>query len=983
MAIAEEAFATQRFIISGNSTELVMLESFLRELENLYHIHFLFDSELVRGIVVPHSLNETSQLEYQLEIALRGTGLSYTKVSASSYVIVKKREEGILIGKISDNHGQKLIGATVRILGQDIGAFTDAQGNYQLSITPGSYQLMVNYMGFKPVRQSVEVPSGETQQLDISLSEYYTLDKVVVIGSRSTPVSIFDKAVATDMITEQQIANSPQIETSQILHYLIPSFHSTHQTISDGTDHVDPASLRGLGPDQVLVLINGKRRHSSSLVNVNGTVGRGSVGTDLNAIPASAIQKIEVLRDGAAAQYGSDAIAGVINILLKDDSEGISAAIRSGISSLRDGEELQAQTNFGIKIGKKGGFANLTLEMLSRGATNRSGDYTGPIFGDSLMINGRQYSDSRPEDVAAFFARVPFEGKKVMEMGNAALQNIGTVLNLSFPLTKQLDFYGNWMFNYRKGKSRGFYRFPYDQKRVVPELYPWGFSPEIRTNILDHAFTVGVKGEINQWKTDLSLSSGQNGFDFHVQNSNNAALGALSPTEVYAGGFMYQQYTSNLDISRKFDWGFPLNIAFGGEFRLENYRILAGEEASWMADPTAKVNGIRKEAGMQVFPGFRPINALSKYRNNLGSYVDIEADLGNLLIGVAGRFERYSDFGNNLNWKISGLYTLKKAYKVRAAISTGFRAPSLHQIYFNNLSTQYVDLKGELQPIHVGTFNHESPVSKAFGIDPLKAETSLNFSMGLTARPIKNLGLTMDLYRIYIQDRIVLSGRFGAGFEEILRPFEVAAAQFFTNAVSTNTMGLDMMGNYKLIVGSNSCLSIQVGANFTQTKVERDQDGNLLINAADVLKSYKNILFNREEVSRLESAQPRSKIISSIAYKHKKIDVNLGFTRFGQIRYVHPEDGERDRWVYNELSGRVESRDQIFSAKWITDLSASYQLLPAIRLTLGGSNIFNIYPDRLSHSANTGEGVFLYSRRVSQFGLRGAYWYSSISFAKP
>ena len=921
-------------------------------------------------------------------------------------LLIANAQKGTVSGVVSDAN-ESLIGASVSVAGTATGTVTDIDGSYSLNLDPGTYNLVVTYVGYSIQRQPVTVTAGGTVTLNFTLSEGVTADEVIVIGSRSAPRTQLETAVPVDVIGARQLSTSAQSNVSQILQYAAPSFHSTPQTISDGTDHIDPAALRGLGPDQTLVLVNGKRRHTSSLLNVNGTVGRGTVGTDLNSIPASAIERIEVLRDGAAAQYGSDAIAGVINIVLKEKTDKVSINFQTGITAPNafggpdpgdvpeelipefdnDGQLYQLSTNFGFDLGKNGGFVNVTAEYTDKASTNRSGNYTGSIYpaGYINTLTDDQFYKTVQENAG-------FVEKQVMEIGNSAGRNAGVYLNAALPLNESgAELYGTLGFNYRNGLARGFYRFPSAQGNVVPQLYPQGFSPQIQSDIFDNSFILGARGKIGGWDVDLSQTRGENSFDFTIKNSVNASLGQGSPTSAYAGGFSYSQNTTNLDLSRQIDASFPINVAFGGEFRLENYQIFAGEEASYVAGGQSNlwiINGdstyVGGSAGIQVFPGFQPQNALDKYRNNISLYADFEFEFTEqFLVAVAGRYENYSDFGDNFNWKLAARYKVADNVSIRASVSTGFRAPSLHQIYFNNLSTQFVaDGSGNLVPVQVGTFNNESAVSRAFGIKPLTPETSTNFSAGFTARPMDNLSVTVDGYIINIDDRIVASGRFSPGDQlaggvtagSILTPLGAGAAQFFTNAVSTQTKGIDVVASYLVDLGKAD-LRFTLAGNFTKTEVDKN-NGVPVINASDLLKGKEDILFNREEVSRLEVAQPKSKVAFSVVYEAGKFSALLRATRFGEITYIDPSSTPRDN-SFN--GGQSESLDQVFSPKIVPDLEVSYQLTDGFKWSLGAHNFTNTYPDLHQHSVNNSSGRFLFSRRVQQFGVRGMYLYTKVA----
>jgi iron complex outermembrane receptor protein len=776
---------------------------------------------------------------------------------------------------------------------------------------------------------------------------FETERELVQIGTRTSGHEILESAVPIDIITAEQLASSPQIELSQVLTYLIPSFNANNQTISDGTDHIVPSSLRGLGPDQILVFINGKRRHTSALVNVNGTFGRGSVSTDFDAIPIAAIERIEVLRDGASAQYGSDAIAGVINIVLKSNYE-LDLTFTIGHTIKGDGLKQKYDVNYGLKIGENG-FCNITGELVVRRQTNRSGNYTGAVY----------HSDSLLDEDAIRTANFD---RQTMVIGNAQAKTGKLFYNLSLPF-RQAEFYSFGGLTHRLGMASGFYRFPKEEEKVVLELFPNGFLPELHTPIQDKSFCVGLKQKYSNWNIDLSANYGKNTFDFELKESNNASLGVASPVEFYCGGFEFSQLTSNFDMSRVFNpkKGIKkINFAFGSEFRLDNYSISPGEEASYIKGNSLTSTGEERYPGAQLFSGFQPQNQLDKNRFSTSIYLDFEMDVNDkLFVELASNFVDYSDWGYNLSGKIATRYKITPHFFARGAISTGFRSSSLHQSYLTNISTQIIDGTSFL----VGTFNNKSSVTKELDIPSLTEENSINYSLGVILKPINNLNITCDLYMVSIYNRIVLSGRFSgsqdSSIAKTLNPFGINSAQFFTNAVDTKTIGGDIIANYKYSMGEAKNLYLTFAYNRTETKILGD------IKASGKLEGKEEILFNREERSRIEVAQPNHKIILSGKYKFKRFGL-LGRTiRFGQIKYIHPQN---------------PYQDQTFTPKWITDLTIDYRISKLLTIELGGNNIFNVYPDKLNHEANTSSGQFIYSRRVTQFGFSGAYYFFRFYF---
>jgi len=882
-----------------------------------------------------------------------------------SSFLFSQTPRAVISGIVTDQFGA-LPGSKITIEGTNLSTTTDVNGAYSFSLDEGDYVVTASFVMYKSNSISTSVGVGETAEVNFKLETSFSIDEAVSIGTRASPTSILKTIVPVDILSKKELNNTTHIELSQVLHYLIPSFHSTQQTISDGTDHIDPSALRGLGPDQVLVLVNGKRRHTSALLNVNGTVGKGTVGTDFNAIPLAAIDRIEILRDGSTSQYGSDAIAGVINIILRNQSNALDVEAKGKVNTEGDGGATNFSANFGLKIGKKG-YINLTGEYRERGATNRAGSYTGSVYSDDPALDAMLIQQNN------FFSNTGLKDQRVMEIGSAETQNLSLFFNSEIPLSDTSGFYLHGGRNYREGKAKGFYRFPKNQDRVVLELFPNGFSPEILTDIRDDAIAVGFQGVKNGWNLDFSHSIGSNSLDYTINNSNNASLGIASPKTFYSGGFSYSQNTTNFDASRAFDWLNGINIAFGGVIRVENYEIIAGEEGSYINGGATYIDDNNEEQpkipGVQVFPGIQPENELSRFRTNSSIYADIETTISDaFILKTAGRYEAYNDVGGQAIWKISGRYLINENLSLRTGYSTGFRAPSLHQVFFQNISTQFIN--GEI--VQVGTFNNESSVTnEAFKIGKLNPELSKHISIGFSGKIENNWTYSFDYFNIKIEDRIVLSGRFAQGYEDLLAPFNVGAAQFFTNAIDSKTSGVDFSVNYKYNFG-NGELNASTSGNVTRTRI----DGPIKVSGA--LLNQEKVLFNREEIARVESAQPNYKLGSLVSYEWSKFKVNMRNTVFGEVEYIHPNDEFSADWVMNDLTGINETRDQKFKSKILTDLAFTYQALDFLKITLGGNNIFDVYPDKHTHSSNINNGNFVYSRRVQQFGVNGANFYTRL-----
>ncbi|MER3464190.1 MAG: TonB-dependent receptor [Chitinophagaceae bacterium] len=856
-------------------------------------------------------------------------------------------------GVVKDPSGLPLSGASVLVEGTKKGVITDANGAFSINVAPGNYTLIVSYVGVQTQRLQLNVPAGGLSDVSFNMVQSGDLNRVVVVGSRSNVVrSSTLTPVPVDVISARDLQATGQIEPTQMLNFIAPSYNSSRQTVADGTDHIDPATLRGLGPDQVLVLVNGRRRYNTALLNVNGTIGRGSVGTDLNSIPPEAIERIEVLRDGASSQYGSDAIGGVINVVLKKNTKGTTLYGHTGKYYAGDGLTNQIGLTQGFKLGTQG-FLTISGDFRHRDPTNRVGDYRGRVY----------TSDSLQDE--AIIAQRGFSRKNNMAIGNSQLDNGGFVVNAGIPLSTNTQVFVTGSMNWRKGKAAGFYRYPIQTTQVITALYPDGFLPYINSNIKDKSIIAGVQGKIKLWNWDLSQASGGNSFAFRITNTNNAsqyALGKNAPTEFYAGTLVFNQHTTNLNFSRDFGTQVGLksfNVAAGAEVRFDNYQIQEGEEASWKNyDPNSG-----KVGGAQVFPGFQPSNAVNEWRTVTGGYVDLESDITDrFLANVAGRFENYSDFGSNFAGKIALRYKVADALSIRGSFSNGFRAPSMHQRFFSAVSTVFVSNGTTLVPVQNGTFRNNSDIAKAFGIPSLTAEKSNNYSVGLTSK-INGWNFTVDAYQIDIKDRIVITGTFrrtSPVVNQLLQPYpDVNSAAFFTNAIDTRTRGLDLVIT-KDVRMSKGALRGTLAGNFNKTEVTNNKPLPAQLQADPNLG---NVLFDREQKGRIEHAQPRNKFSLAMNYMIDHWTVNLRTTRFGEVQTFDP---------------RNPALDESFSPKVVTDASLGYKIANFATLTVGANNIGDVYPDKLQNYGNTSLGRFVYSRSATQFGFNGGYYYASV-----
>ena len=926
-------------------------------------------------------------------------------------------------GTVLDDEGEPLPGASVVVKGTTIGATTDFDGNFTINAEVAD-TLIVSYIGF----ETKEVVA-EAGAMSIQLSSGVALSEVVIIGSRAPNRTAVESAVPVDVIDMKELNSvGPQVNLNQILNYVAPSFTSNTQTISDGTDHIDPASLRGLGPDQVLVLINGKRRHNSSLINVNGTFGRGSVGTDLNAIPAAAIQRIEVLRDGAAAQYGSDAIAGVINIVLNKNVNELNTSVTTGANFTKnandqtggvDGESTNVAASYGVPLGDNGGFLNLSGDFDVRQDYSRMKEWEGNVFNQYNVVerfagnDGYDISNLLDDDVAdviqyanqagidlngaatkedlqpilstdATEAELAARGQERsdynMRVGQSALRGGRIFANFSLPLddngTEVYSFAG---LSSRTGNSAGFYRLP-NQSRTYTPAYPNGFLPEINSNIKDQSLSVGIRGMIGDWEVDLSNTYGRNAFIYTIGNTYNASLQRASPTIFDAGGFSFAQNTANLDVTQYFDDVMSgLNVAFGAEYRTENYDITAGEEPSYaqytangqritLASQQASQDffGNNRPGGSQVFPGFAPSNELSRGRSSVAGYLDFEADLSEkFLLSFASRFENYSDFGSTINFKLSSRFKVTDNINIRGAANTGFRAPSLHQINFNSTSTIF-DQNGD--PQEVGTFANDSRAANLLGIPDLKEETSKSVSLGLTAKiPDANLTVTIDGYYVEINDRVVYTGQFqgpgtGTELDNLLRQANATAASFFANAINTESRGLDVVLTHNTNLGTNWRLKSDLAGTFSRTNQIGDINASEVLTNAGLVDTY----FPEDSRVYLEEAVPRAKVNLSNSLTSDKLVVFLRNVYFGEV---------------TEATTTIENQ-QVFDPRIVTDLSVGYKFTDALTLTVGANNLLDIYPERaFEQYGNRSGGRFDWSRRAQQFGIGGRYLFARLNLS--
>ena len=795
----------------------------------------------------------------------------------------------------------------------------------------------------------------------IKVTSAVLLSFVLCLGVLATygfgeEISILSDLKPGIVITKDQIAVLGYTETSRVIQYVLPSFNFSVSTISDGTDFVRPATLRGMQPDQILVLINGKRRHNSALLHVNGSIGRGTSGIDLNAIPVSAIDRIEILQDSASERYGSDAVAGVINIILKSDTDSTNIGIYGGQSFQSDGETITGSVNHGLNIGREG-FFNLTAQYQYSGWTNRAGKDPRQIFNFLEQVYGSPSLSSGTLD-----PREQIYNRLNHRYGEPKSQNLYFFVNGEMPAGEMAKFYlfgGVSHFNKEAGL---FNRLP-SQSRTNILLFPEGHIPIMDGGILDGSLSFGYRKQFSSWQLDAGLSSGLNKFKFHMSNSANTSMGTNSPTEAELGGLQYFQTAFTLDLTGSTNVGManPLDIGLGFEARLESYRIEQGDEASWIDGGNPSQFGGLAPAGIQGFPGFRPSNEVSKSRYILGFYGNLDLDpTEQIKLSLSTRFDQYQDTGGNLSGKLALGFLPTDKILIRGTISTGFRAPSLQQMYFNNSSTQFVYVDGSLVPLTVGTYNSISNVYNGLGFDKLKAERFTALTAGIKLQPVKDLVIQGTLFKVDVKDRIIISGRMSGWdpvFSPIFSPLGVSAAQVLFNALDTKTLGADVSLNWTIPLGDSHALSFSAAGSWNKTEVKGD------VKLPENLEGYQDTFFNRIERNYIENAQPQQRYMFRTNYQNGSFLGEIRFNYLGGVTVVE--------------STATPDLDQDFSGKWLTDLELSHEILQGIRIAAGTVNLFDVYPDE-NIPGLAFNGIFPYPRRNAPFGIIGGFYYARL-----
>ncbi len=910
-----------------------------------------------------------------------------------SFDLTKKHQANTLKGYHSAHSGLKKI-----LKGSGLIAVVNNSG--QLSIQVDKHDRGITTMNNKTMK-AILVPMilGAASQTALAQEPAQVteqeIEKISIIGSRVAGRSADDLPVPVDILSAEALANTGQTEVGRMLQAIAPSFNFSSSSISDGTDALRPATLRGLGPDQTLVLINGKRRHQASLIHINTSVGRGTAGTDMNAIPAAAIKRIEVLRDGAAAQYGSDAIAGVINIVLNDADEGGKVAVSYGEYSEGDGEITNIDISKGFALGNSG-YLNTTLNFRDRGFTNRAGLHGSCQFpGCTDAANGAQLLGDPREATAT---------RNTFRIGDADSSQFGLTINTGYELGDG-ELYGFITYSKRDNQSAAFFRHNANDGGNATlqdgdATIPAGFLPKINSDIKDVSYNFGYQTEFdNGASLDFSYTYGQNNIDYTTSDSINSSFanalqynadGSLAditpeqirnsvPREAYAYGLELALSTLNIDYTQNFDL---FSLAMGAEIRTDIYKVTPGEEYSYRDYDTVEGENLydtNTDAAIQGFPGIGPVSTVDETRNVISFYADAEMEVTeDLIVSGAVRYDDYDGFGDSTNFKLAANWSITEDIAIRGAMSTGFRAPSMQQLYFNNIGTQFKtnpdDPDGDQIAVQIGTFRNDSTLAKAIGIPQLKEEEATNFSIGTVIQVSDNINLTIDWYSIDIDDRIVLSDSLGTGLSPVLdaklKASGAGGGQFFLNGADTETTGIDIIATWNTeMMGGD--LDLTFAANFTETDVVSifaPEDSSLSGIAPEKI-------FNAQAISIIEEWQPQDRISLSGLYKIGDFTINLAFNRYGEYTIT---DGDK----------------QTYGAEILTDLRVSYQLTDSLAFNIGGNNLFDVYPDKneignsrsgtiVDSNGNVivdSPGVFTYSRRSAPFGFNGAFYYAGAEY---
>ena len=889
-------------------------------------------------------------------------------------------QNGSIRGRVADASGAPLARATISAEAAGLRATSDEQGRYEIrGVAAGTYTLRVRLLGYVP--QSVKVTVGQspvTQDFTLAAQAISLSPVDVVVGSRARHTAAEQLAVPVDVFTSEDIALQGTHETSQILQALAPSVNFPRQSVTDANDIARPFTLRGLSPDHTLVLVNGWRRHQRAVLNTFAYgLGAGSSGVDLNALPGGAIDRIEVLRDGASAQYGSDAIAGVVNVVLKEG--GFSPFINADVGQYNskgypvDGTTGDLNGGWGIQLGR--GSLAVFGEYLHRDKTNRA-------WPDSFLVDTKGVNDLIDPNTGQIIQKRNVLPQPNYHWGDGLEEDGMTFANFRMPLnpggTSEVYAFGGY--SHRTGTGNGFWRY-FDSNKNWPQFYPQGFLPQFRPDVADYSGVAGFRANVSGWSLDIGGSYGGNRFDYNLEHTNNPSLGpclvtacAPGPDRIlgtaddpripnklsfFAGRLKRTEGIFAVNLAKPVSLGLsaPVNVALGAAYRRESFKIEAGEPASWingnhLAQDSAGADGIW---GTAVFPGFAPTDASDHGRTNVGAYLDLESQLTKqFLANVAGRFEHYSDFGQRLTGKVALRYQPAQRFALRAAASTGFRAPGLAQSFFSHTTTNVIG--GQF--IQVGNFPVDNRASRIFGAKPLKEETSVNLSAGFALTPRDNVTFTVDYFRITIDNRILLGATFGDSVSQAILAdsgfSNIGAVQFFTNGLDTRTNGVDVTGDVHVPAG-RGMLDLNAAVNYTKNRITRvDPLPQILQGKPTDLTSILDLV---TKVG-IEEERPAWRGTLTAQYTIGRVHGLGRLSYYGCFASAQPSFTDRET----------------YGGKTLIDAEVGYHFSD-VNLAIGARNLFDVYPDKPKAEFNNNDNTFPWAA-ASPFGYNGRYLYA-------
>ena len=891
---------------------------------------------------------------------------------------------GSIRGRVADAAGAALPRASVSAEGSGLRATTDDQGRYEIrGVSAGTYTVRVRLLGYVQQSARVTVGQGPVTQDFVLAEQAISLSPVdVVVGSRARHTAAEELAVPVDVFTSEEIAVQGTNETSQILQNLAPSVNFPRQSVTDANDIVRPFTLRGLSPDHTLVLLNGWRRHQMAVLNTFAYgMGAGSSGVDLNAIPGGAVDRIEVLRDGASAQYGSDAIAGVVNVVLKEGGFTPFLNVDGGQYRTKgypnDGTTADLNGGFGVGLGR--GSLAVFGEYLHRDPTNRA-------WPDIFLADQNGVTDVIDTLTGRILKKNNSLTQPNYHWGDGLEKDLMSFGNFRMPLnpggTSELYAFGGY--SHRRGTGNGFFRY-FDSNKNWQEIYPQGFLPQFNPDVADYSGVGGFRSIVSGWSLDLGGSFGENRFDYDLEHTLNPSLGPCldtpcapgpdsllgtpddpgipNQTSFFAGRLIRSEAIAALNVAKRVNLGLsaPVNVAVGAAFRREEFKIEAGDSASWingghLAQDSAGPNptGLAP-AGSSVFPGFAPTDASDHHRTNVGAYLDLESQLSpQFLANVAGRFESYSDFGQRLTGKLALRYQPTQRFVLRGAASTGFRAPGLAQSFFSHTTTNVIG--GQF--IQVGNFPVDNRASRIFGAKPLKEETSVNLSGGFAFTPRDNVTFTVDFFHITIDNRILLGATFGDSVSQAILAdsgfSNIGAVQFFTNGLDTKTNGVDVTGSVQQQLGTG-VLDLSLGVNYSENRITRvDSIPPILRGTPTTLTSILDLV---TKVG-IEEERPDWRGTLTAMYNLRRLHGLARISYYGGFASAQPSFTDRET----------------YGAKTLVDAEIGYQF-SAVNLSVGARNLFDVYPDRAHAEFNNNDNTFPWAA-ASPFGYNGRYLYA-------